>query len=205
MVTRRDFLKGVVATTGMAWGGSALAGIALPWRAQATDPARRNLDTAFYQPDVAASAAFGAEARRRGVAVHAFDGDITRLWADGVFAAWRARPAVVAGITTYPAFFLLERIGWDHDMRVVFRGEHKPDRTGRIAHVLEGPATMLRIFQTDLSARAGFGTCVARAATRTPANAAPASTCSLASTGPWPDGSEPLYSWVIAPRASATA
>ncbi|WP_449421669.1 twin-arginine translocation signal domain-containing protein [Rhodanobacter lindaniclasticus] len=205
MVTRRDFLKGAVATTGMALGGSAFAGIALSGSARATDPARLRLDAAFCQPDLAASAAFGAEARRRGVTVHAFDGDITRLWADGVFDAWRARPAVVAGLTTYPAFFLLERIGWDHGMRVVFRGEHKPDRTGRIAHVLEGPAAMLHIFQTDLSARAGFGACVARAAARTPATAAPASTCSLDSTDRWPAGGEHLYSWVIAPRASATA
>ncbi|CAM5242072.1 twin-arginine translocation signal domain-containing protein [Rhodanobacter lindaniclasticus] len=52
MVTRRDFLKGAVATTGMALGGSAFAGIALSGSARATDPARLRLDAAFM-PDPA--------------------------------------------------------------------------------------------------------------------------------------------------------
>lgn len=205
MVTRRDFLHCAVATTGLALGGSALSGFALPWSAQAADTARLRLDAVFYQPDLAASAVFGAEARRCGVVAHAFDGDISRLWTDGVFDAWRARPAVVAGLTTYPAFFLLERMGWDHGMRVIFRGEHKPDRTGQTRHALEGPEAMLRIFQADLSGRGGLGACVARTAARTPAGAAPLSTCSLASTDPAPAGGEYLYSWVIAPRGSATS
>lgn len=200
MTTRRSFLQGSLAITGLALGSPALAGFALPWSAQAADTARLRLDAAFYQPDLAASAVFGAEARRRGVVAHTFDGDISRLWTDGVFDAWRARPAVVAGLTTYPAFFLLERIGWDHRMRVIFRGEHKPDRTGRTRHTLEGPEAMLRIFQIDLS---GLGACVARTAAGAPA--APVSTCSLAFTDPVSAGGERLYSWVMAPRVSATA
>ncbi|ODU50799.1 MAG: hypothetical protein ABS92_01830 [Thiobacillus sp. SCN 63-374] len=122
MMTRRDFLHGAVATTGLALGGPVLAS----WAGAAgplPDASMPRLDAALYQPELPASAAFGAAARRRGVAAHAFDGDISRLWIEGVLDAWWARPTVIAGLTTYPALFLLERIGWDHGMRVISRGE----------------------------------------------------------------------------------
>lgn len=122
MITRRRFLQSSLAVSGLAFGGPALAS----WAGAAgalPDASTPRLDAALYQPELPASAAFGAAARSRGVTAHAFDGDISGLWTEGVLDAWWAQPTVIAGLTTYPALFLLERIGWDHGMRVISRGE----------------------------------------------------------------------------------
>jgi hypothetical protein len=40
----------------------------------------------------------------------------------------------IAGLTERPALFLLERLAWDHGLRVVFEAEHDPDGRGGAAH-----------------------------------------------------------------------
>lgn len=67
---------------------------------------------------------FAAHAGARGVPVRAIEADITDLWQDDLRRRWQAGSAPVAGLTERPALFLLERLAWEHDLRVVFAAEH---------------------------------------------------------------------------------
>src|SRR5277367_3799977 len=70
-----------------------------------------------------ASVAFGAEWKARGAAVHAIRGDITDLWFHDLDHQWKKQPVPIAGLTAHGPLFCLERLAWDHGMRVVSRVE----------------------------------------------------------------------------------
>jgi hypothetical protein len=72
-----------------------------------------------------ASVAFGAEWKASGAAVHAIRGDITDLWFHDLDRQWKKQPVPIAGLTAHGPLFCLERIAWDHGMRVVSRIEQK--------------------------------------------------------------------------------
>jgi hypothetical protein len=76
-----------------------------------------------------ASVAFGDEWKARGAAVHAIRGDITDLWFHDLDLQWKKRPVPIAGLTAHGPLFCLERLAWDHGMRVVSRVE-QPSRDG---------------------------------------------------------------------------
>jgi len=67
---------------------------------------------------------FGAEARKLGLPVHEIEGDITDLWYHDLSLRWREEPVAIAGLTAHGPLFCLERLAWDHRMRVVFRARH---------------------------------------------------------------------------------
>jgi hypothetical protein len=70
------------------------------------------------------SAAYGEEWRARGAAVHAIRGDITDLWFHDLDLRWKQQgPVAIAGLTAHGPLFCLERLAWDHAMRVVSRVE----------------------------------------------------------------------------------
>lgn len=62
------------------------------------------------------------------------DGDITDLWQNYLSVAWKSKPAALAGLTERPALFLLEQLGWQHGMRVLFLAEHEASGQGRWMH-----------------------------------------------------------------------
>ena len=202
MTTRRECLQGALALTGLALGGVAWAQTPPILRAPPGATGSMNFHTVVYEPGIAASADFGAAVARRGVATRAIDGDITDLWTGELADLWRQQPVAIAGMTSYPALFLLERFGWDHGLRVVFRVEHKADANGRILHGLQGSPTLLRLFEADLSQRPRFSDCMATLLAHCPAEPEQPSTTSLV-TSTFPTASEmpTLYSWIIAPRA----
>jgi hypothetical protein len=152
-----------------------------------------------------ASVAFGTEARSLGLATHSIRGDITDLWFHDLDVQWKKSPAAVAGLTAQGAIFCLERLAWDHGMRVVFRGDHQYLPDGWIEHALAGPASVMHQASglgddgddwgarlASLVARVPEGQCVpAEATLRTRAAAS-------ANAEP-----ESLISWVIAPVAGA--
>jgi len=71
-----------------------------------------------------ASVAYGEELKARGAAVHAIRGDITDLWYHDLDLRWKQQgPAAIAGLTAHGPLFCLERLAWDHGMRVVSRIE----------------------------------------------------------------------------------
>lgn len=148
------------------------------------------------------SLAFGDRARNMGVPLSPIEGDITELWTRSLLPRWRQQPAALAGLTERPALFLLERLGWDHNLRVVFEAEHGPDGHGGMMHtvVRSGDAALAPALAaagrgwTNVLADAMFaGT---HAATRDfrPSGAAMAARF---------DEPTRLHSWIIAPRAAA--
>ena len=121
MASRREFLQAGIAASvlPMAVAGSTLV---------PSDPADR---VAFYKvifdERFPASAAFGDEWKARGATVHAIRGDITDLWFRDLDRQWKKQPVAIAGLTAHGPLFCLERLAWDHGMRVVSRVE-QPSR-----------------------------------------------------------------------------
>jgi hypothetical protein len=72
----------------------------------------------------APSVDFAADAARRGIHVVRTTGDITDFWFEELSLRWGTAPAAVAGLTAEGPLFCLERLGWDHGLRVVFREPH---------------------------------------------------------------------------------
>jgi hypothetical protein len=70
-----------------------------------------------------ASVAFGQKWKAGGAPVHAIRGDITDLWFHDLDAQWKKQPVAIAGLTAHGPLFCLERLAWDHGMRVVSRVE----------------------------------------------------------------------------------
>ena len=69
----------------------------------------------------APSVAFGADAARRGIQVVRTTGDISDFWFADLSLRWSTSPVAIAGLTALGPLFCLERLGWDHGLRVVFR------------------------------------------------------------------------------------
>jgi hypothetical protein len=79
----------------------------------------------IYDERFPASVDFGREMERLGAPVHAIRGDITDLWFYDLDIQWNKRPLPIAGLTAHGALFCLERLAWDHGMRVVFRADQE--------------------------------------------------------------------------------
>jgi hypothetical protein len=88
------------------------------------------------------SVEFARGADRLGVRVEHTGGDITDFWLGDLSLRWREAPVAVAGLTAHGPLFCLERFGWDHGLRVVFRGTHRVLETGQVEHVISGPPAM---------------------------------------------------------------
>jgi hypothetical protein len=120
MASRREFLQASIA--------AAVLPIAA-W-AKGSAPVSAGNPSSFYKVIVdsrfPASIEFGAEMSRLGAPVHTIDGDITDLWYHDLDVRWKKSPAAIAGLTAHGPLFCLERLAWDHGMRVVHRAEH-PD------------------------------------------------------------------------------
>jgi hypothetical protein len=126
--------------------------------------------------------------------------DITSVWA-GLVAQWRRAPVAIAGLTSHMPLLLLEQSGRDHGLRVVFRGEHKPDSDGSFVHTLDGPELMLRAFHIAVEQQTNFGSCMAHVIGLCPRDTGRSAKVSLRTLATEENRIDaPLYSWVIAPR-----
>jgi hypothetical protein len=115
MSSRREFLH------------AGLAATILPMVAAPNDSTSTGLFyKVIFDQRFPASAAFGEEWKARGQAVHAIRGDITDLWFHDLDIQWKKNPVPIAGLTAHGALFCLERLAWDHGMRVVARVDHEP-------------------------------------------------------------------------------
>jgi hypothetical protein len=194
--SRRDFLH------------SAAVISATPLAGQAVFAAGREpvaLDGVVYDRRHPESRSFAGRAASFGSPIRAIEGDITDLWQHELLARWKGAPAAIAGLTERPALFVLERLAWDHGLRVVFEAEHVPD-TGSFGVFAEhrlvrtaNPGLALDLgaagpsWPVALADRLFSGS---RVTTRdfTPSGAA------LAAHREEPTK---LYSWIIAPRSAA--
>lgn len=194
MTTRRKFLQGSLATTGLLALGTApgFASVLMP-------DATLRLHAAVFEAARPPSAAFGTTAARLGLPGLSITDDITPVWSHLV-ELWRKRPVAIAGLTTLTPLLLLEQSARDHGLRVAFRAEHRLGSDGALVHALQGPEAVIDAFGATASRSRDpdFGACMARAIVRCPAGARASATASLRTAGGASDTT--LYSWVLAPR-----
>ena len=126
MTNRREFLQTAAALSAAA----PLAGRAAFAGGQAPAP----LDAVVVDARHGDARSFAAIAEALGAPLRFIEGDITDLWQNELRKRWQAGAHAVAGLTERPALFLLERLGWDHGLRVVFEAEHETDGRGGAAH-----------------------------------------------------------------------
>jgi hypothetical protein len=146
--------------------------------------------------------AFAREAARLGASVVRIRGDVTDFWFHDLSVQWKTRPVAVAGLTAQGPLFCLERWGWDHGLRVVYRGLHRTWRAGEVEHVLSGPrATIGRARKLPWDATQ-WARGMAHLVTACPSESGLPETLTIARPASrQPDEAhEPLVSWVIAPR-----
>jgi hypothetical protein len=192
MITRRKLLRGSV--SGFLGAELLLAGIQ---SSDANASSVSRFDTAVVDRRFADSRHFGSCLKTKGVAVRSFAADVTELWFRELDPLWRERQASVAGLTTYRVLFCLERLAWDHRMRVIFSAKHETT-DGVLRHTLPTSAASLapRLRNPDGS----WARQVAQWLSDTPLDAAPTTASSIVQLPqrPGSDRSQPLFSWVIA-------
>jgi len=147
------------------------------------------------------SIAAAQEAERLGIRVARTSGDITDFWFTDLSLRWQTAPAAIAGVTAHGPLFCLERFGWDHGLRVVFRGTHRALDSGHVEHVIDGPFPTIATAHTDL-AGTDWPSHLARLLSSC---RAALDTSSTTVRGALPDGErldagDALVSWVIAPK-----
>jgi hypothetical protein len=150
------------------------------------------------------SVSFARRAEELGAAVHAIEGDMTRVWYDDIHHRWKQGAAAIAGLTAHGAMFCFEQLAKDQGMRAVFRAQHSAASSGRVAHELCGPVTLL----DDVGAVGGpdWAARMAELVMRCPSGRSEivsAASRSEAGAGARLGGdslhSRTLYSWVLAP------
>jgi hypothetical protein len=134
------------------------------------------------------------------------DGDISDYWFHDLAPVWSTSPCAIAGLTAHGPLFCLERLGWDHGLRVVFRGVHHFADGRHVQHALVGP------FRTIASAHAtlvadDWATHLARLLNSCAVTHDTASTTvrGAIEREPERETDDTLFSWVIAPKHAEPA
>lgn len=194
MPTRRTFLQSAAAVSAAPLApGAVFARLGAP-------PAEVGV---VFDRRHAPACALGRQAAQRSAAVSSIAGDITDLWQRELSVRWNAAPAAVAGLTERPALFLLERLAWDHGLRVVYHAEHEPLAGGLIAHRVFKAASAGLVCELEA---AGAGWPVALAELMLGASRALTSRDyrpTEATMSGQLDEPVLLHSWIIAPRSAA--
>jgi len=79
---------------------------------------------ALFDRRFAAARKFAQTTQAQGISIRAITGDVTWVWFNELHPLWKRRPVAIAGLTTYAPLFCLERLAWDHGMRVIQRDPH---------------------------------------------------------------------------------
>jgi hypothetical protein len=200
MASRREFLQ--IGVAALALPISARAGVKATGAPGESAPAQ--LYKVIYDERHASGRAFASEVKRLGASLQAMKGDITDFWFNELDARWKKEPVAVAGLTEHGPLFCLERLSWDHGMRVVYRADHTYRGDGYMEHELTGSERMLREAVDLSSSGPEWSTRVASLLTRCPANRAQASKLTIVTPAAKQAGDpEHLVSWVIAPVGGA--
>jgi hypothetical protein len=147
MTTRREFLQAGIAASAVPMTAGAFISDK-PTMPKPSASAAPLSPMPFYKvvfderfPD---SVTFASEMKRLGVAIHGIKGDMTDLWYHELQPQWQKSPVPIAGMTAQGPLFCLERLAWDHGMRVMFRAEHHYRTDGCIEHVVSAHEAVLR-------------------------------------------------------------
>lgn len=190
MTNRRKFLQAATALSAVPLVGRAVFAVGRESVA---------LDAVIFDQRYSEARKFASRAGKLGATIRGFEADITDLWQHELLNRWRTAPSAVAGLTERPALFLLERLAWDHGMRVVFEAEHEPDSRGDASHRVIRSANAGILSELE-SAGSNWPGVLADTMIASP-NAAirdfsPTDAALAASL----DEPAKLYSWIIAPR-----
>lgn len=119
-VRRREFLHaGVAAAVLPAWGWAEEPVMKSPLSS------RPRYHKVIFDSRVAAARAFGRDAQRAGLTVHAIEGDVTALWFHDLDRQWKHGPVAIAGLTRAGSLFCLETLARDRGMRLRRCVEHR--------------------------------------------------------------------------------
>ncbi|MCP5144195.1 MAG: hypothetical protein H6978_05175 [Gammaproteobacteria bacterium] len=204
MTNRRDFLRSTVAVSASSAAASATTLVSGSVFAEAGAPIPLAATVIDARHDAARR--FGTEAEARGIQQHTIVGNITDVWQHHLARLWRSSDQVVAvaGLTEGPALFVLERLAWDHGLRVVFEAEHAWAPHGTVDHrVMRSTDNRLPF---DLR-QAGQHWPVLLVQSLLAEAAAPVRQYHPTAVGmaAYPGEAAKLYSWIIAPRTAAAA
>ena len=130
MPSRREFIQAglVVSIAPVALPIPTIEGLAA--RVDVRLPAHRPLYCVVLDVRSPWAGDLAREARRLGIKAVRTNGDITDFWYRDLSRRWKDAPVAIAGVTAHGPLFCLERFGWDHGLRVVFRdtpGDPAPD------------------------------------------------------------------------------
>lgn len=193
MTNRREFLQ----TAAAALSAAPLAGRA----AFASGREAAALDGVILDSRHGPSRDFGARAALLGARAWTIEGDVTELWQTELLRRWQVKPGAIAGLTERPALFLLERLAWDHGMRVVFEAEHEPGAHGAASHRIirtAAPDLALELDAAGASWPSALADALITAGSVAAADFRPTDAGLAARLG---DPTK-LHSWIIAPRSA---
>ena len=195
MLNRRTFLQAGVTAVPLAAGAALTLG-AKP--ASAGGVQAVPLHTLVYDERFADSVAFANEARWMGQRTSAIRGDVTKLWYDDLYHAWRNGPAAIAGLTTQDAMFCLEIFGNDAGLRLLVKGEHRIEG-GRAVHRMTAPGLALAGASLD-QCGADWSGRMAQILVGCPATREGRTETTAASDARGAQEPVTLVSWLLAPR-----
>jgi hypothetical protein len=227
MTTRREFIQ-VTLTASVGGALAATAGEALSLQPieptqpeyagsvrsflrDPTSPPRLPLYAALFDRRFSDSRLFSWAAQQQGIEIRSISGDVTDVWYSELHPRWKEAAVPIAGITTYGPLFCLERLAWDHGMRVVYRGSHQRRSDRTIEHSLEAAAqhsaphhklTGRDAWPVEIAALIAGLSPLAKPVPLN-RNGISTITCIGQCGPPASEPNETLYSWVIAPRARA--
>ena len=131
MASRREFLQaGLAASLLPVVASELLAAISAAGSAKDSQAPHAPFYKVIFDERFPSSVAFGEAWKARGAAVHSIRGDITDLWFHDLDRQWKKQPVAIAGLTAHGPLFCLERLAWDHGMRVTSRVEQKETYDG---------------------------------------------------------------------------
>jgi hypothetical protein len=200
MTSRRGFIQASVA---MATAG-ALGTVAVSLGSRPTvKPHAVVVDQRFAE-----SVEFGRTLALLGAHTYAMRGDVTDVWYSQLYPLWKAGGVAVAGLTGSGVLFCLERLAWDHGLRVVQRGSHQPFGEDGIQHAMLGAADPGTMKVQTAGRSTAWATALARSISQmeSPCRAVPPGLalrpiCATRRTDKGANSA--LFSWVIAPPARA--
>lgn len=195
MLNRRTFLQAGVTAVPLAAGAALALGAK---QASAGGVQAVPLHTVVYDVRFADSVAFANEARWMGQRTSAIQGDVTRLWYDDLYHAWKDGPVAIAGLTTQDAMFCLEIFGNDAGLRLLVKGEHRI-AAGRVEHRMSAPELALAGTSLDRCGADWSGR-MAQMLVGCPATREGRTDVTAISGAPAAGEPVTLVSWLLAPR-----